>query len=128
VLIPAAMENTVTAAVAPHIQAKFLVEAANGPTTPEADRILNDAGVVVLPDILTNAGGVTVSYFEWVQGLQNFFWTKKEVDDELQKIMERSFDEVHDKATKSNCDYRAAAYTIAIQRVVDAYKLKGLFP
>jgi glutamate dehydrogenase (NAD(P)+) len=128
VLIPAAMENTIDGEVASRIKARTIVEGANGPTTPEADEILRESGVTILPDILANAGGVTVSYFEWVQGLQNFFWTKKEVDDELQKIMERAFDEVHDKATKSKCDYRAAAYTIAIQRVVDAYKLKGLFP
>ena len=92
VLIPAAMESTVTADIAPHIKARILVEAANGPTTPEADEILRDNGVTVLPDILANAGGVTVSYFEWVQGLQNFFWSLKEVQDELQKVMERAFD------------------------------------
>jgi glutamate dehydrogenase/leucine dehydrogenase len=128
VLVPAAMENTVTAEVAPHIQAKFLVEAANGPTTPEADRILLDAGVVVLPDILTNAGGVTVSYFEWVQGLDNYFWDQKRVQDELQRVMEKSFDAVNAKADEADCDYRTAAYTIAISRVAEACRLKGLFP
>ncbi|CAN5653312.1 glutamate dehydrogenase [soil metagenome] len=128
VLIPAAMENTIDADVAPKIRARVVVEGANGPTTPDADAILRDNGVTVLPDILANAGGVTVSYFEWVQGLQNFFWNKKEVDDELQKIMERSFDEVNAKADSADCDYRAAAYSIAIGRVVEAYKLKGLFP
>ena len=128
VLIPAAMENTIDAEVAPSIKARVVVEGANGPTTPDADAILRENGVTVLPDILANAGGVTVSYFEWVQGLQNFFWTKKEVDDELQKIMERAFDEVNAKADSADCDYRAAAYSIAISRVVEAYKLKGLFP
>jgi len=128
VLIPAAMENTITAEVAPHIKAPIMVEAANGPTTPEADEILRDNGVTVLPDILANAGGVTVSYFEWVQGLQNFFWDKKRVEDELQKIMEKSFDAVNAKADEADCDYRTAAYTIAISRVAEACRLKGLFP
>ncbi|MDP9173104.1 MAG: Glu/Leu/Phe/Val dehydrogenase [Planctomycetota bacterium] len=128
ILIPAAMESTVTAEIAPHVKARILVEAANGPTTPEADEILRDNGVTVLPDILANAGGVTVSYFEWVQGLQNYFWSAKQVQDELQKIMERSFDAVNAKADQADCDYRTAAYTIAISRVAEASKLKGLFP
>jgi glutamate dehydrogenase (NAD(P)+) len=128
VLIPAAMENTVDDDVAQRIRARIIVEAANGPVTPGADEILRDKGVTIIPDILANAGGVTVSYFEWVQGLQNFFWTKKEVDDELQKIMERAFDEVNAKADSADCDYRMAAYSIAIGRVVEAYRLKGLFP
>jgi len=128
VLIPAAMENTVDAQHAPHIKAPVVVEAANGPTTPMADEILRSNGVTVLPDILANAGGVTVSYFEWVQGLQNFFWDKKRVEDELQKIMEKAFDEVNAKADSVDCDYRTAAYTISIGRVAEACRLKGLFP
>ena len=128
VLIPAAMENTVDTDAARQIQAKVVVEAANGPTTPQADEILRDRGVTVLPDILANAGGVTVSYFEWVQGLDNFFWDRKRVQDELQKIMERAFDEVNAKADEADCDYRTAAYTIAISRVAEACRLKGLFP
>jgi glutamate dehydrogenase (NAD(P)+) len=128
VLIPAAMENTVDTEVAPHIQAHTIVEGANGPTTPEADEILKDRGITILPDILANAGGVTVSYFEWVQGLQNFFWSKKRVEDELQTVMEKSFDEVNAKADAADCDYRTAAYTLAISRVAEACRLKGLFP
>jgi glutamate dehydrogenase (NAD(P)+) len=128
VLIPAAMENTIGEHIAPHIKAHTVVEAANGPTTPEADHILNENGVTVVPDILANAGGVTVSYFEWVQGLDNFFWSKKEVDDELQKVMENAFDAVNAKADEADCDYRTAAYTIAINRVAEACRLKGLFP
>jgi glutamate dehydrogenase (NAD(P)+) len=128
VLIPAAMENTITADVASQIKARTVVEAANGPTTPEADEILNENGVTVLPDILANAGGVTVSYFEWVQGLDNFFWDLKRVQDELQKGMERAFDAVNAKADEADCDYRTAAYTIAISRVAEACRLKGLFP
>jgi glutamate dehydrogenase (NAD(P)+) len=128
VLIPAAMENTIDADVAPHIKAHTVVEGANGPTTPQADEILRENGVTVLPDILANAGGVTVSYFEWVQGLDNFFWDQKRVQDELQKIMEKSFDAVNAKADEADCDYRTAAYTIAISRVAEAHRLKGLFP
>jgi glutamate dehydrogenase (NAD(P)+) len=128
ILIPAAMENTITEEIAPQIKAHTMVEAANGPTTPEADEILQDRGITVLPDILANAGGVTVSYFEWVQGLQNFFWTAKQVQDELQKIMEGSFNAVNAKADEADCDYRTAAYTIAISRVAEACQLKGLFP
>jgi glutamate dehydrogenase (NAD(P)+) len=128
VLIPAAMENTVTEELAPHIRARIIVEGANGPTTPGADEILRDNGVTVLPDILANAGGVTVSYFEWVQGLENYFWDRKRVQDELQKVMDRAFDAVNAKADEADCDYRTAAYTIAISRVADACRLKGLFP
>jgi glutamate dehydrogenase (NAD(P)+) len=128
VLIPAAMENTIDATVAPHIQAHVVVEAANGPTTPEADAILREEGITVLPDILANAGGVTVSYFEWVQGLDNYFWDLKQVQDELQKVMEKAFDAVNAKADEADCDYRTAAYTIAISRVAEACRVKGLFP
>lgn len=128
VLIPAATENTLDETSAPHVRATVVCEGANGPTTPAADEILKDAGVTVIPDILANAGGVTVSYFEWVQGLQNFFWDKKRVDDELQRIMERSFDQVNAKADEVDCDYRTAAYTLAISRVAEACRLKGLFP
>ncbi len=108
--------------------ARSSVEGANGPTTPEADEILRDNGVTILPDILANAGGVTVSYFEWVQGLENFFWDIKRVQDELQQVMERAFDAVNAKADEADCDYRTAAYTIAIGRVAEACRLKGLFP
>jgi glutamate dehydrogenase (NAD(P)+) len=128
VLIPAAMENTIDADIAPHVKARIVCEAANGPTTPTADEILRDNGVTVLPDILANAGGVTVSYFEWVQGLDNFFWDQKRVQDELQRVMEKSFDAVNAKADEADCDYRTAAYTIAISRVAEALRLKGLFP
>jgi glutamate dehydrogenase (NAD(P)+) len=128
VLIPAAMENTVDTDVAPHIKARVVCEGANGPVTPDADEILRDNGVTVLPDILANAGGVTVSYFEWVQGLDNFFWDIKRVQDELQRVMEKAFDEVNAKADHADCDYRTAAYTIAISRVEEACRLKGLFP
>jgi glutamate dehydrogenase (NAD(P)+) len=128
VLVPAAMENTVDTDVAPHVKARIVVEAANGPTTPAADEILRDNGITVLPDILANAGGVTVSYFEWVQGLESFFWDKKRVEDELQRMMEKAFDAVNAKADEADCDYRTAAYTIAVGRVAESCRLKGLFP
>ncbi len=128
VLIPAAMENTIDETVAQHITAKILVEGANGPTTPRADEILRDNGVTILPDILANAGGVTVSYFEWVQGLDSYFWDLRRVQDELQRVMEKAFDAVNAKADEADCDYRTAAYTIAISRVAEAHRLKGLFP
>jgi glutamate dehydrogenase (NAD(P)+) len=128
VLIPAAMESTIDEDIAPHIQAHTLVEAANGPVTPKADEILRDNGITILPDILANAGGVTVSYFEWVQGLQNYFWTATEVHDKLQRVMDKAFDEVNAKADEADCDYRTAAYTLAISRVAEACRLKGLFP
>ena len=97
-------------------------------TTPAADEILRNNGVTILPDILANAGGVTVSYFEWVQGLDNYFWDRKRVQDELQRVMEKAFDEVNTKADEADCDYRTAAYTLAISRVAEACRLKGLFP
>jgi glutamate dehydrogenase/leucine dehydrogenase len=128
ILIPAAMENTITEEIAPHIRARVLVEAANGPTTPTADAILKENGVTILPDILANAGGVTVSYFEWVQGLDNYFWDKPRVDSELQRVMDKAFDRVNGMADEQDCDYRTAAYMLGIGRVSEAIKLKGLFP
>lgn len=128
ILAPCAMENTIDMEVAPRIKARIVAEGANGPTTPGADEILRENGVVVLPDILANAGGVTVSYFEWVQGQLSFFWSKKQVDDKLQEVMEKSFDETHAKTQEAACDYRTAAYTLAIAKVAEAHRLKGLFP
>ena len=128
VFIPAAMENTIHEENAPSIRAKFVVEAANGPTTPGADAILRDNGITIVPDILANAGGVTVSYFEWVQGLDNYFWDKTRVDSELQRVMDGAFDRVDAMANERDCDYRTAAYGIGIGRVAEAHRLKGLFP
>ena len=128
VLIPAALENQITADVAPHVQARIVAEGANGPTTPDADAILLDNGVTVLPDILANAGGVTVSYFEWVQGLDAYFWDLERVRAELKKVMDRAFDRVNAAADADDCDYRRAAYTLAVRRVAGAARMKGLFP
>ncbi len=128
VLAPCALENTITAANAPKIRAKILAEGANGPTTPEADDILFDKGVFVVPDVLANAGGVTVSYFEWVQGLQFFFWTEREINLQLRRIMVRSFEDVVRIAEEKKVDMRVAAYILAIDRVARAHELRGTYP
>ncbi len=128
ILVPAALGNVLTAERAPRIQARLIAEGANGPTTPEADRIFFERGIVVLPDILANAGGVTVSYFEWVQGLQEYFWTEDQVNHELNKRMEQSLAQVWDLAQTEKVDLRTAAYMIALRRVADAVKWRGIYP
>lgn len=128
VLIPAALENVITGINAPHIKAKIIAEAANGPTTPEADDILYDHNVFVIPDILCNAGGVTVSYFEWVQDLQHFFWSEDRVNNELHKIMVQAFENVHEIADEKRVDMRKAAYILAIERVAKATEMRGIVP
>jgi len=128
VLIPAAMEGQITAENAPRIKATLIAEAANGPTSPEADSIFFDRGVVVLPDIFANAGGVTVSYFEWVQALQAFPWTEAEVNERLKKIMARSFEAVYETSTKYGVHLRTAALVRAIARVAEFTRLRGIYP
>jgi len=128
IFIPAALENTITVENAGKIKARLIAEAANGPTTPEADKILNKNGVLVLPDILANAGGVTVSYFEWVQDNYSFFWKEKDVNANLQEVMTKSFVEVLDTSRKYQVDMRRAAYVLAISRVTEAIRLRGIFP
>jgi glutamate dehydrogenase (NAD(P)+) len=127
VLVPAAVENQITSQTAHRIQARILTEGANGPTTAPADEILEKKGVFVIPDILANAGGVTVSYFEWVQDRQGFFWRESEVNERLQDIMERSFDEVVRYAEHHGVNNRIAAYMLAIDRVASALKLRGIY-
>ncbi|HEX9077113.1 MAG TPA: Glu/Leu/Phe/Val dehydrogenase [Anaerolineae bacterium] len=127
-LVPAALENQITRENAPRIKAKIIAEGANGPTTPEADRILRERGVTVLPDVLTNAGGVTVSYFEWVQDLQSFFWTEKEINARLKRIMDESFEAVWGLAQQHTVDMRTGAYLLAIHRVAEAERVRGIYP
>lgn len=128
VLIPAAMENQITKNNANDIEAKIIVEGANAPTTPRADEILIDRGIQVIPDILANAGGVTVSYFEYVQSLQAFFWSEQDVNVQLRELMLKAFDEVISIHEKEKVDLRTAAYILAVKRVAKAIELRGLFP
>ncbi|HLQ30709.1 MAG TPA: Glu/Leu/Phe/Val dehydrogenase [Ktedonobacteraceae bacterium] len=128
ILIPAATEGVITAANADRVQARIVAEAANGPTTPEADVILFKKGIVVIPDILANAGGVTVSYFEWVQDIQSFFWGVEEITQKLEVIMNRSFAAVAEKADLFSCDMRLAANMLAIARVAEATQIRGIYP
>jgi len=128
VLIPAALEAVITDKNADKIKAEFVVEAANGPITPAADAILEKKGITVVPDILANAGGVVVSYFEWVQGMNMLFWTEDEVNERLNRIMVRSFSQVSNLVTTRNLTFRMAAYSLGVGRVAEAHKLRGLFP
>jgi glutamate dehydrogenase (NAD(P)+) len=128
VLVPAAIGNQITSRNAGQVRARVLVEGANGPTTPEADQILQDNGVFLVPDILANAGGVTVSYFEWVQDLQSFFWSEYEVNQKLHVIMQRAFREVLTMATERALPMRMAAYVRAVQRVAAATRDRGIYP
>jgi glutamate dehydrogenase (NAD(P)+) len=128
VLAPAALENQITDLNASRIRARVIVEGANGPTTPSADAILEDRGITVVPDILANAGGVTVSYFEWVQGLQSFFWDEIDVNAKLEKIMVDAFDQVYTLSKQRGVSMRLAAYLLAVRRVADATLIRGIYP
>ncbi len=128
VLIPAAIGSQIHQGNADRLRATVIAEGANGPTTPEADAILRDRGVTVIPDILANAGGVVVSYFEWVQGLQYYFWRESEITSRLQEIMTRAFNRVWSSASKEGTDLRTAALMEGVRRVSDAFKLRGLYP
>jgi glutamate dehydrogenase/leucine dehydrogenase len=128
ILIPAALENQITQENAPRVRAKIVAEGANGPVTPAADRILYEKNVFLIPDVLCNAGGVTVSYFEWVQDLQGFFWDEEEVNRQLERVMKRAFLEVNETALREKTNRRTAAYMLAVKRVAEATKVRGLFP
>jgi glutamate dehydrogenase (NAD(P)+) len=128
VLVPAALENQLTGRNANQVKARLIIEAANGPTTPDADRIFDERGITVVPDILANAGGVTVSYFEWVQDLQRFFWAENEINDRLEQIMVRSYRAVREKALQQETNLRMGAYLLAVARVAEATEIRGVYP
>jgi glutamate dehydrogenase (NAD(P)+) len=128
ILIPAAMENAITKANADKIKAKYIIEGANGPTSNEADHILHQKGVMLVPDILANAGGVTVSYFEWVQDMQAYFWSEKEINARLQTIIVGAFTEVYDVSIKENVDMRMAAFMVGLRRLGRAATIRGMYP
>lgn len=128
ILVPAALEGAITEANAPRIRARLIVEGANGPTTPEADEILTANGTTVVPDILANAGGVIVSYLEWVQNLQAYSWSAEEVELKLRELMLEAFAEVKSVAAERGLTLRQAAHVIGVGRVVEAHQLRGLYP
>ena len=128
VLIPAALSDAITEKSAPGIQAKIVVEGANAPTTPGGDAIMKEKGILVVPDILANAGGVIVSYFEWVQDKQNFFWTAEEVKEQLNAILMKSVREVEAMADSKKVTWREAAMMLGVSRVAEAHRLRGLYP
>lgn len=125
ILVPAALENQITEENASFIKAKIVVEGANGPTTPEGSRILDERGITVVPDVLANAGGVTVSYFEWVQNNQGYYWSEEEVERKLDSMMVKSFNEVYETANSRRVDMRLAAYMVGVRRMAEASRLRG---
>ncbi len=128
ILAPCALEQVITEENAARIKASIICEGANGPCTPSADAILEEKGILILPDVLANAGGVVVSYFEWVQGLQEYFWKEVEVNAKLNDIMSRAFDETWELAQTRNLPMRLAAYGLAVQRVAEATVTRGIYP
>src|SRR5204863_3019527 len=128
VLAPCALEQVITADNADQVKAAIVAEGANGPVTPEADQILEERGVLILPDVLANAGGVVVSYFEWVQGLQEYFWKESEVNAKLNDIVSRAFEETWETAQRRDVPMRVASYGLAVQRVSEATITRGIYP
>jgi glutamate dehydrogenase (NAD(P)+) len=128
ILIPAALENQITEKNASKIKTKIIVEGANGPTTTAADDILHDKGILVIPDVVANAGGVTVSYFEWVQDFSSFFWTEDEINQRLERVMREAFAAVWQVASEQNVSVRTAAFIVACKRILQARELRGLYP
>ncbi len=125
ILVPSALQNAITAENAGDVKAKLIIEGANGPTVPDADKILNEKAVIVVPDICANAGGVTVSYFEWVQNRQGYYWTEDEVDQRLERVMVKAFHDLKEQSEKYEVPLRAGAYALAIGRVAEAMRLLG---
>jgi glutamate dehydrogenase (NAD(P)+) len=128
ILVPAALEQQITAENAGRIQAKLIIEGANGPTTPEADDILQERNILVIPDVIANAGGVTVSYFEWVQDFSSFFWHEDEINARLVRIMKEAFAGVWQVAQDNNVSLRTATFIVACKRILHARELRGLYP
>jgi glutamate dehydrogenase (NAD(P)+) len=128
VVVPAALDGQITPEVAQRMQCKLIVEGANGPTTPDADTILKERGILLVPDILANAGGVVVSYFEWVQNLQAFFWEEVDINRRLEDLMRRAYDTVHDVAVNNQVTLRQAAYSLAVDKVAQATQVRGIYP
>lgn len=128
ILIPAALENQITEKNASKIRTKIVVEGANGPTTTAADDILNDKGILVIPDVIANAGGVTVSYFEWVQDFSSFFWTEDEINQRLERVMREAFAGVWQVASEHKVSVRTAAFIVACTRILQAREMRGLYP
>jgi glutamate dehydrogenase (NAD(P)+) len=128
ILLPSALENSVTLANVGRVKAKIIAELANGPVTPGADRVLADAGVFLIPDILANAGGVTVSYYEWVQDQYSYFWTESQINERLELTMQTAFRSVHETAERYHTDMRTGAYILAVDRVAEATRVRGIFP
>ncbi len=128
ILLPAALENTITLQNVDQVKARIVAELANGPTTPGADRVLAKAGIMLIPDILANAGGVTVSYYEWVQDQYSFFWSEKQINDTLEQTIQSAFKDVLEKAQNFETDLRTGAYILAVERVAEATSVRGIFP
>jgi glutamate dehydrogenase (NAD(P)+) len=128
VLLPAALENAITLRNVDRVKARVIAELANGPTTPGADRVLENSDVFMVPDVLANAGGVTVSYYEWVQDQYTFFWSEKQINDTLEQTIRTAFGAVHETAQRYNTDMRTGAYILAVDRVAEATRVRGIFP
>ena len=125
ILVPAAIQNQITADNAHNIRANVVVEAANGPTTMEATRILTERGILLVPDVLASCGGVTVSYFEWVQNNQGYYWSEEEVEEKLEKVMVKAFNNVYDTAQSRKIDMRLAAYIVGLRKMAEAVRFRG---
>jgi glutamate dehydrogenase/leucine dehydrogenase len=128
ILLPSALENAITLNNVGRVKAKIIAELANGPTTPGADRVLEDEGVCLIPDILANAGGVTVSYYEWVQDQYSFFWSERQINETLEQTIQTAFKSVYETAEHYKTDLRTGAYILAVGRVAEAHDVRGIFP